>query len=166
MSRERQIEEMARDLCECYNCDGTCYQDDKPCDFKCDEYTNAQYLYEKGYRKVVEQSETARECKEGVDNGFSSSVTESATRAEVARVIFEEIDEIFERQIYESRWLDQNGKVLGVVDVFYAFECWRDYIKPELKKKYTEVAERRKGVENSPVDCSTSSVTDSKGDTK
>ena len=47
----KQIDEMARDLCECYNCDGTCYQDDKPCDLKCDEYTNAQYLYEKGYRK-------------------------------------------------------------------------------------------------------------------
>ena len=50
----KQIDEMARDLCECYNCDGTCYQDDKPCDFKCDEYTNAQYLYEKGYRKQSE----------------------------------------------------------------------------------------------------------------
>jgi hypothetical protein len=50
----KQIEEMARDLCECYNRDGTCYQDDKPCDFKCDEYTNAQYLYEKGYRKQSE----------------------------------------------------------------------------------------------------------------
>lgn len=57
---------------------------------------------------------------------------------DLAEEIFAEIDEIFERQIYESRWLDQNSKVLGVVDVFYAFECWRDYIKPELKKKYTE----------------------------
>ena len=136
MSREKQIEEMARDLCECYNCDGTCYQDDKPCDLKCDEYTNAQYLYAKGYRKSTD----------------------------LAEEIFAEIDEIFERQIYESRWLDQNGKVLGVVDVFYAFECWRDYIKPELKKKYTEVAERLKGVENSPVDCSTPNVTDQKGE--
>ena len=34
----------------------------------------------------------------------------------------------------------------------------------ELKKKYTEVAERREGVENSPVDCSTPNVTDSKGE--
>lgn len=53
----KQIEEMARDLCECYNCDGTCYQDDKPCDLRCDEYTNAQYLYEKGYRKASEVAE-------------------------------------------------------------------------------------------------------------
>ena len=58
MNRDKQIEEMAKDLCECYNCDGTCYQDDKPCDLKCDEYTNAQYLYEKGYRK---SSDIARE---------------------------------------------------------------------------------------------------------
>ncbi len=62
-----------------------------------------------------------------IDCGYCKST-------EVAEEIFAEIDEIFERQIYESRWLDQNGKVLGVVDVFYAFECWRDYIKPELKK--------------------------------
>lgn len=84
--------------------------------------------------------------------------------SDLAEEIFGEIDEIFERQIYESMWLDQNGKVLGFVDVFCAFECWRDYIKPELKKKYTEVAERRKGVENSPVDCLTPNVTDQKGE--
>ena len=50
----KQIEEMARDLCECYNCDGTCYLDDKPCDLKCDEYIDAQYLYIKSYRKQIE----------------------------------------------------------------------------------------------------------------
>ncbi|MEE1356562.1 MAG: hypothetical protein UHG68_03240, partial [Clostridia bacterium] len=54
MSREKQIEEMARDICECYNDDGICYQDDKPCDLKCDHFTDAQYLYEKGYRKQKE----------------------------------------------------------------------------------------------------------------
>ena len=61
----KQIEEMARDLCEYYNRDGTCYQDDKPCDFKCAEYTNAQYLYEKGYRKQIEgkwRSELQKRC--------------------------------------------------------------------------------------------------------
>ena len=38
----------------------------------------------------------------------------------------------------------------------------------ELKKKYTEseVAKRREDIEKSPVDCSTPSVTDSKGDTE
>lgn len=50
----KQIEEMARDLCEYYNRDGTCYQDDKTCDFKCECYTDAQNLYEKGYRKQSE----------------------------------------------------------------------------------------------------------------
>ena len=67
MSRDKQIEEMARDLCECYNCDGTCYQDKKPCDLKCDEYTNAQYLYSKGYRKA---SEVAREIFEEIERAF------------------------------------------------------------------------------------------------
>lgn len=67
----KQIEEMARDLCECYNCDGTCYQDDKPCDFKCDEYTNAQYLYEKGYRK---QSDGERRAKDNINGRCSIAV--------------------------------------------------------------------------------------------
>ena len=72
--RDKQIEEMARDICECYNCDGTCYQDDKQCDLRCDEYTNAQYLYHKGYRKA---SDVAREIFEEIEEhaeevGFSS----------------------------------------------------------------------------------------------
>ena len=51
MSNEKkQIEEMARDICECYD-NGICYQDDKPCDLRCESMTDAQYLYEKGYRK-------------------------------------------------------------------------------------------------------------------
>ena len=53
MSREKQIEEMARDICECYS-NGTCYQDDRPCDLKCESMTDAQYLYKKGYRKQSE----------------------------------------------------------------------------------------------------------------
>lgn len=57
MNKEKQIEEMARDLCECYNSDGSCWQDDKPCDLRCDEYTNAQYLYDKGYRKASDVAE-------------------------------------------------------------------------------------------------------------
>jgi hypothetical protein len=33
MEKEKIIEEMARDICECYGNDGTCYIDEKPCDF-------------------------------------------------------------------------------------------------------------------------------------
>ena len=57
MSKEKQIEEMARDICEHYNSDGTCYHDGKPCDFKCEGFTDAQYLYEKGYRKASDVAE-------------------------------------------------------------------------------------------------------------
>ena len=49
--REKQIEEIARDLCESYNDDGTCYCDGKPCNLECENFTDAQYIYEKGYRK-------------------------------------------------------------------------------------------------------------------
>jgi hypothetical protein len=51
MEKEKIIEEMARDICECYNNDGICYQDDMPCDLRCEHMTEAQFLYDKGYRK-------------------------------------------------------------------------------------------------------------------
>ena len=66
MSREKEIEEMARDICECFNNDGTCYQDDKLCDCKCDSFTDAQYLYEKGYRKQEWISVDERLPEDGV----------------------------------------------------------------------------------------------------
>jgi hypothetical protein len=53
MSKEKQIAEMARDICESCH-DGVCYCDKKPCDLKCEIFTEAQYLYEKGYRKQSE----------------------------------------------------------------------------------------------------------------
>jgi hypothetical protein len=49
-----EIEEMARDICENYNDDGTCYCEGKLCDLKCECFIDAQYLYEKGYRKQSE----------------------------------------------------------------------------------------------------------------
>lgn len=51
--KEKQIEDMAKDMCEYYY-EGTCYQDKKPCDCKCEIFTDAQYLYAKGYRKAAD----------------------------------------------------------------------------------------------------------------
>lgn len=96
---------------------------------------------------------------------------------DVAEEIFAEIEELFHILVG-----NETGKEFySIVASEYA----------ELKKKYTEVAERRevsenntvrcfhpsvtesqreaerrKGVENSPVDCSTPSVTDQKGEGK
>lgn len=69
MTENEQIEEMARDLCECY-IDGVCYQDNTPCDLRCEEYTNSEYLYSKGYRKA---SEVAREIFEDIENVLSEN---------------------------------------------------------------------------------------------
>jgi hypothetical protein len=72
MSRDKQIEEMARDICECYNNDGTCYYDGKPCDLKCDCFTDAQYLYQKGYRKSTDHAEEIfAEIEKILDEKFS-----------------------------------------------------------------------------------------------
>jgi hypothetical protein len=51
---EKQIEEMAKDICENFNDNGTCYCDGKPCDLECECFTDAQYLHKKGYRKQSE----------------------------------------------------------------------------------------------------------------
>ena len=108
MSRENQIEEMARDLCEC--CDnGICYADKKPCDLKCEEYTNAQYLFAKGYRKA---SEVAREIFEEIEKELRSNV--------------ETIVTIKDEE--EDGWYDGELNVLGMLGNYIA----------ELKKKYTE----------------------------
>jgi len=53
-NEKQAIEEMAKDLCENYNDDGTCYCDGKPCDFECENFTDAQYIYVKSYRKQIE----------------------------------------------------------------------------------------------------------------
>ena len=121
-----QIEEMAKDFCAL----------DMPCE-ECHLYKNrchakkyATRAYNAGYRKVVEQSETARECQEGVDNGFSSSVTESVTRADVARGIFEEIAKIIQHHDeLAERDKSEYGELI-VMDIGCAIA--------ELKKKYTE----------------------------
>jgi hypothetical protein len=68
---------MAKDMCEYYY-KGTCYQDKKPCDCKCEIFTDAQYLYSKGYRKastVAEEifAEIQARFKEFYNDGKASA---------------------------------------------------------------------------------------------
>ena len=56
MSRDKQIEEMARTICNCYD-SGVCEIDEKPCDLECGSVKNAKELYAKGYRKASEVAE-------------------------------------------------------------------------------------------------------------
>lgn len=123
----------------------------------------SEKLTAKGYRKVDSVT-------------FMGGIVEQM-RADVAEEIFAEIEELFHILVG-----NETGKEFySIVASEYA----------ELKKKYTEVAERRevsenntvrcfhpsvtesqreaerrKGVENSPVDCSTPNVTDQKGEGK
>ena len=53
MSREKQIEEMTRIICNCYE-NGICWLDGKPCDYECGSERNAYDLYYAGYRKQSE----------------------------------------------------------------------------------------------------------------
>ena len=112
-SIEKQIEEMARDLCECYNSDGSCCQDDKPCDLRCDEYTNAQYLYDKGYRKA---SDVARETVEAI-------------KAEARK-----------KEQYVNDLFGYGGYVIATTDLEDIIRrfMFDNYEEAELKKKYTE----------------------------
>ena len=71
MTAEKQIEEMAKDMCEYYY-EGTCYQDKKPCDCKCEIFTDAQYLYAKGYRKA---SDVAEEIFAEIEKHLETGIT-------------------------------------------------------------------------------------------
>ena len=108
LNKEKQIEEMAKDMCEYYY-EGTCYQDKKPCDCKCDIFTDAQYLYAKGYRKA---SDVAEEIFAEIEEEIRSSV-------EVITTIKDE---------EEGGWYDGELNMLGMFGNFLA----------ELKKKYTQ----------------------------
>jgi hypothetical protein len=86
MTKDNQIEQMAKDMCEYYY-EGTCYQDKKPCDCKCDIFTDAQYLYAKGYRKA---SDVAREIFAEIDELLKSqeALSENKRLKDVADWIF------------------------------------------------------------------------------
>jgi hypothetical protein len=64
MSKEKQIEEMAKAMCRSCKPNGNCELDDKPCNTECIHSCRAEILYAAGYRK---QSENAVElpCKVG-----------------------------------------------------------------------------------------------------
>lgn len=74
MDAQKQIEEMARDICECYH-NGICYQDDKPCDLRCDSMTDAEYLHDKGYRKASEVAlEVIGEVEKIIDAQYNKHI--------------------------------------------------------------------------------------------
>ena len=118
MTKDKQIEEMAKDMCEYYY-EGTCYQDKKPCDCKCEIFTDAQYLYSKGYRKA----------------------------SDVAEEIFAEIDALKRYILLNENIALKCKRENGEYDEEYwkgklsAFRQIRAYIDAELKKKYTEDGE-------------------------
>ena len=68
LNKDKQIEEMAKALCEHCNDDGTCFHDGKPCDLQCKSATDARFIYDKGYRKASEvASEIIGEVEELVN---------------------------------------------------------------------------------------------------
>ena len=114
MERDKQIEEMAKDMCEYYY-EGTCYQDKKPCDCKCECFTDAQYLYAKGYRKIYDDHQRQCTCY-----ALGCQMAEELKK-KVAREIFEEIGKLTNEYL--------QGKI-------YTHEFCTNLA--ELKKKYTE----------------------------
>jgi hypothetical protein len=62
--RDKQIEEMARTMCNCYN-SGYCKMHGNSCDLKCRSGWNALGIYKAGYR---ERSDVARKIFEEIDS--------------------------------------------------------------------------------------------------
>ena len=67
MDKEKQIEEMARIVCDNYN-NGGCEIDGYVCNYRCSHYVDCERLYNAGYRK---ESETAEKFAEMLKAKFS-----------------------------------------------------------------------------------------------
>lgn len=50
-------------------------------------------------------------------------------------ILIDYIDKAFERQEYESRWLNEQGEYLSA-DIGYAYEWWKYAMKPELRRVF------------------------------
>ena len=69
MDKQKQIEEMARDICNRYSkATDRCRIDHYGCNYTCGYYDNAKTLYEKGYRKIPEGAVVLTETEERIDD--------------------------------------------------------------------------------------------------
>ena len=118
MNKEKQIEEMAKDVCtlieeygNCEKCDTELDIDDEPCIYKC----MAKLFAEKGYRKA---SDVARKTVEAIKNEvnkkeFWVSEFDGCTYGGYV-ILITDLDDIIRRYMFDT------------------------YEETELKKKYTE----------------------------
>ncbi len=90
MSRDKQIEEMAKIICGSHN-NGACVFNHEPCDLECSANGEAKKLYDSGYRKA---SEVAREIFEEVERvvnfALCVDITEWSAFAELKKKYTEE----------------------------------------------------------------------------
>ena len=95
MTKEKQIEEMARTMCNCYD-SGYCKMHGNSCDLKCISGFNALGLYNAGYRRYDDLIEEMTEEIDGWKKHYESlfETAKAMIREEVAREIFEEIEDI------------------------------------------------------------------------
>lgn len=56
----------------------------------------------------------------------------NAIKKQVASAIIKHIDSAFDRPCGESYWLDEKMNRISGIDVGYAWEWWRDCMRPEL----------------------------------
>lgn len=89
-----------------------------------DVYTATELAHKNGYRKGYE------DCKQDAVE-------------ECLQEIISYIDQAFERQRYDSVWIDEN---LGLqsADVGYAGEWWEECMKPELIRVFVLGGENEK----------------------
>ena len=90
-----------------------------------------------GFSKTLKCSECSYEChqKEYARKAFEDGYRKTT---DMLLQIIESVDQMFERQVYDSAWVDESLQRVGSGDICSAAECWNDFIKKELIKKYTE----------------------------
>ena len=101
MSRDKQIEEMAKIICRS-NRDGICGYDGHHCDFNCGNYQLATIFYNAGYRKSTDVAEeifaeiekTFKECLWFLENHPSDYPRMDRTKINVYKYNLQYIAEI------------------------------------------------------------------------
>ena len=124
-NKQKQIEEMARDLCNRYSeTTERCRIDHYGCNYTCGYYDNAKTLYDKGYRKIPENAVvlTREEYKEILDREYELKRWALENGAKTA----EKFAERLKSMAYQSTdW--SHGEHPMVVEVDYIDEIAEEF---------------------------------------
>lgn len=102
------------------------------------DYTNGPYMFLCDLERpeaAEAQTAEAHTCREFEEQGDFTAVNKMSVHD-----FIDYIDSRLDSNPYEGSWITDQGERISA-DVGYAYEWWRDCMKPELMRKFGEVEE-------------------------